>query len=157
MDIVTASQMNSNPLTLSKWIGSRRVFSIPMKSRYFLQGCESYSSCCLCSFNCKSHWSPYGSLQEMSTRVKRETSPHGDAGALWKVRWSSWGLILENEPKPQHIPLLRIIDHPTHRAHCGWLKTTEKGFIMESHIVAEFFDYSWPSSSGLGKSRLKPY
>lgn len=52
---------------------------------------------------------------------------------------------------------LRIIDHPAHSTHCGWLKTTEKGFIMESHIVAESFDYSCLAYSGLDKSRLKPY
>lgn len=38
-----------------------------------------------------------------------------------------------------------------------WLKTTEKGFIMESHVTVESFDYSCPASSDLGKSRLKPY
>ena len=59
-------------------------------------------------------------------------------------RWglSCWGLIIENEPIPHPIPLLRIMHHPTDRtcsvvAEENFSVRIKKGFMVQSNTVAE--------------------
>lgn len=66
-------------------------------------------------------------------------------------RWGliCWGLIIENEPIPHPIPLLRIMHHPTDRtwnvvAEENFSVRIKKGFTVESNIAAESH---WVSAS----------
>lgn len=71
-----------------------------LKGGIFSKAVRSCSSCCLSSFHCKSNLPTYGSLQEASTRVKREISSHGDFQALWQIGVELLGI---NYRKRTHI------------------------------------------------------
>lgn len=78
--------MSLIPLTFGKKLEAEEFFPLLLKANIFSKTVRSCSSCCLSSFNCKSHLPPYGSCQETSTRVKREISSHGDSRALLQIR-----------------------------------------------------------------------
>lgn len=123
-----------------------------LKGGIFSKAVRSCSSCCLSSFHCRSNLPPYGSLQETSTRVKREISSHGDFQPWLQIGWICWRLIIENEPTPHPIPLLRVKCHPTEGAHYGCLGSAS---LWEPRRDVWWSEH-WSSSPWLLMPRFSP-
>lgn len=116
-----------------------------LRAGIFSKAMKNGSSCCLSSFNCKSNLPPYGSLQETSTRIKREIYSHGDSGALWKIGAEFLGI---NYRKQAHTSSQspsegNVLPNGQHRgvAEDSFSMEIEKGFMVESIIAAEFPGY----------------